>query len=331
MMNSHRRLLLAVLAAAGFAAPRLTRGQQGRVRLIGFLAYRGRPVSLETDPTYGEFVRAMQRLGYIENRNLRIEWRFADSRTERLPALAAELVKLNPEVIVTHTTPAAQAVQAATRTIPIIANVGDPLVSGLVKSLARPGGNLTGTSQVSLDATTKQVELLKTTLPQLSHLGLLINPTGAVWLKVVEGVEQAGKSMGVTVLVVRASTPDEIERGFETFRKEGTQAVIIANDGLFNGRREQLAALALKHRLPSISPFSDQAAAGGFMSYGNRQSEVFRLLAVYADKILKGAKPGDMPFEQIARFELVLNLKTAKLLGIKIPHSVLQRVDRVIE
>lgn len=331
MMNSHRRSLLAALVAAGLAAPLWTRAQQGRVRHIGFLAYRSRPASFDTDSTYGEFVRAMRKLGYAEGRNLRIDWRFADSRPELLSALAAELVRLNPEVIVTQTTPGAQAAQAATRTIPIVAAVGDPLVSGLVKSLARPGGNLTGLSAQGLDATTKQVELMKTTLPQLSRLGLLINPTGAVSGKISSSVEQAGRSMGITVLAVHASTPDEIERGFETFRREGAQAVIIANDGLFNGRREQLADLALKHGLPSISPYSDQAVAGGFMSYGERLSELYARLAVYTDKILKGANPGEVPFEQIARLELVLNLRTAKRLGIKVPHSVLQRVDRVIE
>lgn len=330
-MNSHRRTLLAALAAAGLAAPLAAWAQQGKVWRVGFLAYRGRPASFDADPTYGEFIRAMRKLGYVEGKNLQLEWRFADSHTERLPALAAELVKIRPDVIVTHTTPGAQAAQAATRTIPLVVSVGDPLVSGLVKSLARPGGNLTGISQVSLEATTKQVEVLKGTLPQLSRLGLLINPSGAVSSKVIKSVQDAGKAMGITVIPVHASTPEEIERGFAVLGKERTEALIIANDGFLNGRKEQLASLALKHRLPSISPYRDQAEAGGLMSYGDNFAELYGKLAAYTDRILKGAKPGDLPFEQVARLELVLNLKTAKLLGVKIPHSILQRADRVIE
>jgi putative ABC transport system substrate-binding protein len=198
--------------------------------------------------------------------------------------------------------------------------VGDPLLSGLVKSLARPGGNLTGISLVSLDATTKQVEVLKATLPQLSRLGLLVNPTNSLSWRTVQSVEDAGTAMGITVLAVRASTPEEIERAFGAFGKERAQAMIIANDGFLNGRKEQLADLALKHRLPSISPYSDQAEAGGFMSYGDNFGDLYRKLAAYTDKILKGAKAGEVPFEQVARLELVLNMRTAKLLGVKIPH-----------
>jgi putative ABC transport system substrate-binding protein len=322
-----RREALALLGLA----PLLVRAQSAGVRRVGFLAYRSRPLSFDTDPAYGEFVRAMRKLGYVENKNLRMEWRFADSRTERLRGLADELVKLNPEVIVTHTTPAAKAAQAATRTIPLVVSVGDPLVAGLVKSLARPGGNLTGISNVSLDTTAKQVEVLKTALPQLSRLGLLINPTGAVHGTITKGVENAGKAMGITAIAVHAKTPEEIEQGFAALRREGAEAVIIANDGFLNGRKQQLAELALQHRLPSISPHSDQAEAGGFMSYGISFAEIYRRLAVYTDRVLKGAKPAELPIEQVAHHELVLNLKTAKLLGIKVPQSVLQRVDRVIE
>jgi putative ABC transport system substrate-binding protein len=160
---------------------------------------------------------------------------------------------------------------------------------------------------------------------------LLINPTGSVSGKVVKSVEQAGRAIGIMVLTVHASTPDEIERGFETFRREGAQAVIIANDGFLNGRKEQLAELAVKHRLPSMAPFGDQAAAGGFMSYGDNFAHLYQRLAAQTVRVLEGANPGEVPFEQVSRLELVLNLKTAKRLGIKVPHSILQRADRVIE
>jgi putative tryptophan/tyrosine transport system substrate-binding protein len=327
-----RVVLLAVLGAMpalrtfAFAQP------HGRVWRIGFLAVRGRPSDFDSDSTYGEFVRGMRELGYMEGVNLHTEWRFADSQYERLAALAEELAKMNLDVIVTHSTPATQALQRATRTLPIVsAAMGDPVGSGFAASLARPGGNITGLSLVYLNTSAKQLELLKNILPQLSRVAFLINPGNPINLAGLKQIEAVSHAFEVTVLAVHARTADDIERAFASMRQARVEAVVVANDAFFLGQKQQLAELALKSRIASVFAFSDHVKAGGLASYGENVSDVYRRTTIYVDRILKGAKPSELPIEQLTKPELVINAAAAKALGLAIPASVLVRADRAIE
>jgi putative ABC transport system substrate-binding protein len=305
-----------------------------KVARIGFLGARSRSTPSNPDALYAAFLQGMRDLGYVEGQNLVIEWRFAEGRYERLPGLAAELVKLKPEVLVSHATPAALALKRATSTIPIVAmSVADPLGSGLVASLGRPGGNLTGVSNISSDTGPKQLELLKTVVPALSHVAVLLNPETPLYAPFLQGVRTAAQRLGVKVLRVDARTSEEIEAGFGTMKRQRADGLIIAADSFLTGQRvSMIAGLALKNRLPAMGPFPDDALAGDLMmSYGPNVGDIYRRGAIYVDKILKGAKPGDLPVEEPAKIELVVNLKTANALGIKIPQTILARADRVIE
>ena len=330
-MNNRRKLIIALGAGAlavsfgAFAQP------QGKVWRVGFLAFRGRPDSLETDP-FGGFTRGMREFGYIEGKNLEIEWRYAESKSERLPGLVAELLQLKVDVIVTVGTPTHRAAQKATTTIPIVmVNMVDPVGSGLVKSLARPGGNITGLSNLLNELAPKHLEMLLTMVPKLSRLAILLNPTNSSHATILKTVQAAAQKSGAKILPVEARTPQEIETAFTMMNKEKAGAVMVLADGLFIQQARQIAELAVKHRLPSIWANRDYVEAGGLMSYESNRAEQFRRTATYVDKILKGAKPGDLPVEQPMKFELVINGKTAKALGLKIPQSLLISADKVIE
>jgi putative ABC transport system substrate-binding protein len=261
-----------------------------------------------------------------------IETRFADGKTGPLPDLAAELVRLKVDVIVATGTPVYQALQKATKIIPIVITVSaDPVGEGFAASLARPGGNITGLSSANLDLTAKHLELLMTAVPRLSRVAVLINPAHRGHPARLKIIQAAALKTGMQVLPVDAPTPDGIERGFASMSRERAQAVIILGDSFFDQQERQITALALKHRLPSIFVVRDYVEAGGLMSYGQNLADNYRRAATYVDKILKGAKPGDLPIEQPTKFELVVNLKTAKALGIRIPNSILVRADKVIE
>jgi putative ABC transport system substrate-binding protein len=330
-MNRRRKLLIAL--GAGLLAAPLTSfaQQQGKVWRIGILSPRSRPDSLDSDE-YGAFPRGMRGLGYVEGKNLMIEWRFADGKYERLPGLAAELVQLKVDIIVTNGTPATSAAQNATATVPIVmGGVGDPVGSGFIKSLAHPGGNITGVSTVASDLSPKHLEMLLEIVPKLSRVAMLMNPDNTSHATRLKSVKAAAQRIGVTVLPVEARSPQEIETAFSKMTKETVGAVIVAADPFFNKQLRQITELAVKHRLPSISSNPLYVDAGGLMSYGQNRADIFRRAATYVDKILKAAKPADLPVEQPTNFELVINLKTAKALGIKIPNSVLLRADRVIE
>lgn len=304
--------------------------QQGQIWRIGFLGARSRSTASNPDALYDAFIQGMRDLGYIEGKNLVIEWRFADAKYERLPALAAELVQLKVEVIVTHSTPASQALQRATSTIPIvIASADDPVGAGLVKSLAHPGGNITGLSDLSGDLGPKQFEMLRTVVSELSQVAVLVNP--ASHTSILKEIETAAQNIGVKILPVEARTPREIDNAFSMMAREKAGAVIVVVDAAFIQQRRQIAELAAKDRLPSISSFREYVEAGGLMSYGANITERYRRAATYVDQILKGAKPGDLPVEQPTTFELVINQKTAKALGITIPQSLLINADKVIE
>ena len=328
----NRREALLVLLALG-TMPRASFAQPpGKVWRIGFLAPLSRSTPSRPDVYYDAFVQGIRELGYVEGKNLAIEWRFADGKFERLPGLAAELVRVNVDVIVTHSTPATQALQRATSTIPIVFAVAvDPVGSGFAASLARPAGNITGLSVIDVDLGPKRLELLKTMLPALSRVAVLVNPGSSVRAAIVRSVQAAGQHAGIKVLPVDARTPEEIERGFVIMAQERAEGVIIADDAFSRGQRRQIADLAVKNRMPAITPWREYVAAGGLMSYGQNIADSFRRAATYVDKILKGAKPGELPIEQPTRIHLAINRKTANLLGMKISPELLLRADEVIE
>jgi putative ABC transport system substrate-binding protein len=326
----NRRDTVFALLAFG-AAPLVSHAQQqDKVWRVGFLTQRRRPDSIDSD-FIGAFPRGMREFGYVEGKNLVIEWRF-DDRSERLPDLAAELVQLKLDVIVSGSSQAISALQKATTTIPIVmATSGDPIGSGFVKSLARPGGNITGLSNLTSDIGIKQLELLLSIVPKLSRVAVLVNPVNPSLVTFLKNVQSAAQAGSVTVLPVEARTAQEIEIAFATITQGNARAVVVPTDALFIQNYRKIAELAMKNRLPSVSQVREYVEAGGLVSYGPNLAEQFRRAATYVDKIFKGAKPGDLPVEQSTRFELLVNVKTAKALGLTIPQSVLLRADRVIE
>ena len=328
-----RRKLLVALGLVSLTVPFGTFAQQpSKVRRIGFLATRSRSTASDPDIFYDAFVQGMRELGYIEGKNLAIEWRFAEGKFERLPDLADVLVQTKPEVIVTHTTPATEALQRATKSIPVVtAAIADPVASGFATSLARPGGNITGLSTIGPDVSTKQLELLKTILPKLSRVAVLANPGTSAHPAILKSLQTSGRRIGINVLPIDARTSEEIDRGFATVARERAGAVLILIDGFFLGQRRQLAELAAKHRMPSMSPFREHVEAGVLMSYGQNLADQYRRAATFVDKILKGAKPGEIPFEQPTKIHLAINRKTAKALGLVVPQELLLRADEVIE
>lgn len=330
-MVSRRRLLIG-LGANLLSAPLISAAQQpGKVWRVGFLSSRSRPASLDTD-WYGAFPRGMRELSYVEGKNLVIEWRFADNKAERLPGLAAELVRMKVDVIVAGGTPAARAAQNATNTIPIVfGSSGDPVGVGLVQSLAHPGGNITGLSNIANDIGPKLLEMLISVLPKLSRVAILVNPNNANHLSMQRRVEAAAQTTSVTILSMDARTATEIGNAFAQMSLQKAGALIVFGDGIFTQQARQIAELAAKHRLPSITGPRAYVDAGGLMSYGPSLADNYRRAANYVDKIFKGAKPGDLPAEQPTKFELVINAKTAKALGLKIPQSLLISADKVIE
>ena len=298
--------------------------QTVKVARIGFLR-----VSSPPDPFTEPFRQGLHELGYVEGRNISIEYRWAEGRPERLPALAAELVRLKVDVIVAAG-PAVEAASQATTTIPIVMPVvGDPVRRGLVASLARPGGNITGLTNLSAELPGKWMELLKEILPGVSRVAVLSDSHyTADQLSVSEA---AARSLGVRLQVLNVSRPEELETAFAQAKKNRAEALVVLSSALFYVHRADLVAFAAKQRLPTIYHQKDfVVGSGGLMSYGPDFHDLFRRAAGYVDKILKGAKPGDLPIEQPTKFELVVNLRTAKALGLTIPESMLLRADEVI-
>jgi len=327
-----RRTFIGRVGGALFAAPlNAFAQQQPKVWRIGFLAGGSRPPSLESS-LYGGFPQGMRDLGYVEGSNLVIEWRFADGNFERLPGLAAELVRLKVDVIVTSATVAGLAAKKVTTTVPIVmAYSADPVRNGLVASLARPGGNITGLSGALPDITPKGLELLLTAVPSLSRVAILLNPSNPNSAVSLPSAQDSAQRAGVTLLKVEARTPEELESAFTAIVKERVGAVLVVIDAFFLTRRQQIAEFAIKNRLATIFANREYVEAGGLMSYGESVAEFMRRAATYVDKILKGAKPAELPIEQPTRFYLVINLKTAKALGLTIPQSLLLRADEVIQ
>jgi putative ABC transport system substrate-binding protein len=330
-MNNRRKLVIA-LGTGALALPFAPFAQQqGKLWRVGVLFLLSRQSAMDTG-RYSKFLEGMRELGYIGGKNLMIEPRFADGKSERLPSLALELVNLKVDVIVTAGTAASSAAQNATTTIPIvIANAANPVGSGLVKNLAHPGGNLTGLSSLNTDISPKYLEMLQGMVPKLSRVALMIDPDNSSHTATRKGVMAAAQRASIKIVLVEARTPQEIEKAFSVIAREKAGAVIVASDSFFVQQLRQIAELLAKYRLPSISARREYAEAGFLMSYGESSADNFRRAATYVDKILKGAMPGDLPVEQPTKFELVINGKTAKTLGLKIPQSLLIMVDKVIE
>jgi putative ABC transport system substrate-binding protein len=332
-VNTRRKIIVA-LGAGALVTPFVSFAQQqGKIWRIGYLDARRRPAAIETDyADSGAFPLGMRELGYVEGKNMIIEWRFADGKTERLPELAVDLVQSKVDVIVTAGTPATGAAQKATTTIPIVmATVVDPVGSGFIKSLPHPGGNITGLANLTPETTVKHLDLLRSLVPKLSRVAVLLNPANLSHATILKNAQVAAQEIGIKILPIEAQTPREIENAFAMISRQAAQAVIVARDAIFNQQRVEIAEQALKYRMPSVFSFRQHAEAGGLMSYGQSRADSFRRAAVYVDKILKGTKPSELPVEQPTIFELVVNMKTAKALGIKIPNSILVRADRVIE
>jgi len=328
-MNDRRRLLVA-LGAGALAVPLLSFAQQqpAKIPRIGFLG-------LASASGYASQVEALRAglhdLGYAEGKNLVIEFRWAEGKYDRLPELATELVRLKVDVIVTHGTPGVRAAKKTTTTIPIVmAAVGDAVATGLVASLARPGGNVTGSTFFSPELHAKRLELIKEAMPNITRVGMLGNPENPVFVADIKLVNVAAKSMKVELQRFLARGPDDFESVFSAMAKNHVQAVLIEGEPMTNVNSKALATIATKYHLAAAGnrAFAD---SGGLVGYGQNNLEVFRRAAYFVDKILKGAKPGDLPIERTAKFDLVVNLKTAKALGIKIPQQLLQRANKVIE
>jgi ABC-type uncharacterized transport system substrate-binding protein len=315
------------LAAGGLLAGPLAAEAQAptKVPRIGFLVAQPTAIS---GPYLEAFRQGLRELGYVEGQNIAFESRSAEGKYERLPALAADLVRMNVDVVVTSAPPAATAAKQATSTIPIVfTSAIAPDASGLVVSLARPGGNVTGLALMGREVVGKHLELLKEVAPRVSRVAILQNPARP-GLREVEG---AARSLGLQLHVVQASTAAEIDAAFAEMRSQRPAGVLVLRDPFFFQRRTQIVALAAKSRLPAVYGFREDAEAGGLMAYAPNILQMWRRSATYVDKILKGAKPGELPIEQPSKFELIINLKTAKALGLTIPPALLARADQLLE
>src|SRR6267378_2054536 len=323
-----RREFITLLGGAA-SLPLAARAQQS-MPVIGFL---DSGVRAGMDANLGGFHRGLAEMEFTEGRNLAIEYRWAEGHYDRLPALAADLVGRKVDLIMASSPPSALAAKSATSTIPIVfRGGGDPVGGGLVASLARPGGNLTGVSFIPNELTAKRLELLSELVPQAGAIALLVNPTsGANTERVIRDVQEAARTKGLQLHVLKASSESEIDTAFASLVQLHAGALVVGADPFLSGRREQLVALASRRAVPSIYAWREFAASGGLISYGPSLTSAFRLVGHYAGKILKGAKPADLPVQQPTTFELVVNLKTANALGLTVPPSILARVDEVIE
>ena len=325
-----RRTFIGVIAGGLLAAPLAAEAQQaGKVPRIGFLG--NGTAALEAN-LVGPFREGLRDLGYVEGRNILIDYRWAEGKYERFPALIADLIALKVDVIVTAGTPASLAVKKATTSIPLVmVAVGDPVATGIVASLGRPGGNITGLTSMSQDLEGKRVELLKEAVPKLSHIAVLWNAASPIQAIEEREVRAAAQVLGMKMLSLGVRTQEEIEDALAAIVKERPGALLVLADRLFLHHRTHIMDFAAQHRLPGVHAYRELVEAGGLMSYGPSYAEMHRRAATYVDKILKGAKPADLPVERPTKFEMVINLKTAKALGLDMPPMLLGRADEVIE
>lgn len=322
-----RREFMFMLTAAA-AAGRPLCAQQKAMPVIGFL---GRASADYFTPFIAAFRRGLDETGYVEEKNVAIEYRWGEGHYDRLPALAADLVGRRVDVILAAGTPPLRAAKSATSTIPIVFLAGDPVGDGLIVSLARPGGNITGASLMSTELMPKRFELISELVPQARVMALLVNPNNTATARIVSDAQEAAHGTGVQLDTVKAGSESEIDTAFATLVQRQAGALLVGSDGFFNSRREQLVALAARYAIPTIYELREFPATGGLISYGTSLTAAYRQLGIYVGRILKGAKPADLPVQQPTTFELVINLKTAKALGITIPPLILARADEVIE
>ena len=322
--------LLLLILSIPFSPASPEAQQPGKVTRIGFLGEES-PSSMAARVEV--FRQGLRELGYVEGKNITIEYRFGEGRRERFPDLAAELVRLKVDVIVAAGgTVVALPAKEATSTIPIVmAHGGDPVARGLIASLARPGGNITGLTSISPDLAGKRLELLKETVPRLIRVGVLWDPAGRGSAAVFKETEVAAGALGVQLQSLEVRSPEDFESAFKAATMGRSQVLIITATPVTTTYRTRIAELATKSRLPTMSTQSQSVEAGGLMSYGPSLLDMYRRAATYVDKILKGTKPADLPVEQPMKFDLVINLKTAKQIGLTIPPNVLARADRVIK
>jgi ABC-type uncharacterized transport system substrate-binding protein len=322
--------LAVILTLSLFAAPLAAEAQQAGTRRIGFLE-TGSPSSARVQ-LWETLRQRLRELGYFEGQNIAFESRFAEGKTDRLPGLAAELVALKVDVIVTSGTPASLAAKQATLTIPIVmAQLADPVGSGLVASLGRPGGNVTGLTTQDADLSGKRLGLLKEVVPKVSRIALLIEETNPGTVLIAKGTQAAARLAGVQLQSLGVRDPGELDRAFSAMKEARAGALIVESSSMLFTSRTRLADLALKNRLPTMFAQREYAEAGGLMAYSADFLDLFRRTATFVDKILKGAKPADLPVEQPTKWEFVINLKTAKALGLTIPQTLLLRADHVIQ
>jgi putative tryptophan/tyrosine transport system substrate-binding protein len=324
-----RRQFIAVLGGAAAAWPLAARAQQPAMPAIGFL-------NSQAPDTYADRLRAFHRglkdAGYVEGENVAIVYRWAENQIDRLPALAAELVRRQVAVIATGNSPSTLMAHAATTTIPIVFAVGeDPVKLGLVASLARPGGNLTGINFFNVEVAAKRLELLRELVPAITRVAVFVNPTNPNTETTLRDMAAAARAIGLQLQVFNVSTGPEINAAFATFVRERPDALFVAGDGFFTSRRVHLATLAVRHGIPATFSSREFAVTGGLMSYGTNFADTFRQLGVYTGRILKGAKPADLPVVQASKFELVINAETARMFGLTVPPQLLARADEVIE
>jgi putative tryptophan/tyrosine transport system substrate-binding protein len=324
-----RREIIAGLGGVLAAWPLLARAQQAAMPVIGFLS----PQSAQDDykNRTGPFLQGLKESGYVEGQNVAVEYRYAENQYDRPPALAADLVRRRVAVIVAAGPEAALAAKAATTTIPIVFVAGvDPVASGLVASLSRPGGNITGFAILTTELAPKRLQLLRELMPNAARFGMLSDPVYPAAQSVITDLQAAARTLGMQFVVVNARTDSDLEPAFTTFSQQRVGAVLVGNSTFFDRRLEQLAEAAVRHSLPAIFEFRDYALAGGLMSYGSSLGYSYHQAGIYAGRILKGDKPTDLPVQRVTKIDLVINLKTAKALGLTIPETLLATADEVI-
>jgi putative tryptophan/tyrosine transport system substrate-binding protein len=324
-----RREFIAGLGSAA-ACPLSARAQQSTVPVVGFL------IPQSADEVYKNmtvpFLQGLKEAGYVDGQNVSVEYRYAENQFDRLPALATDLVRRRVSVILAGGIDAALASKAATATIPIVfLSAADPVAMGLVASLDRPGGNLTGSAIVQAQLASKQLQLLHELIPNAALFGVLVDPASPTTQFIITDVQAAARTLGSSLVVVNAGTDGDFEPAFAVFSQQGAGAVLVGSSAFFNRRTEQVAALAARHALPAIYPFREFALAGGLISYGSSLGYGFHRVGIYVGRILNGEKPTDLPVEQAVKVELTISLKTAKALGLTIPETLLAAADEVIQ
>jgi len=323
-----REFIAGLGSAAGW--PLVARAQQPAIPVVGFLSAQSAEVDYKD--TTVPFLQGLKESGYVEGRNVAVEYRYAENQLDRLPALAADLARRRVAVIVASAITVARAAKAATTTIPIVFLAGgDPVAMGLVASLDRHGANLTGIALLEGATVAKRLQLLRELIPDAARFGVLADPASVNTRSAIEDLQAAAPTLGLQLVVVNASTDRELEPAFATFSQQRVGAVLVGTSTLLARRTEQLAALAARHALPAMFAFREHALAGGLMSYGGSQHYFYGQVGIYTGRVLKGEKPADLPVQQITKIDLVINMKTAKALGLTIPETLLATADEVIQ